>query len=124
VKKLAFMVALCAAISVTASVADAAPSAMARACAKDIRKVCADVKPGGGALKACVKEHFADLSPDCQIAIVKVAAVGRACKADVKEFCSSVRPGKSRVAECVQAHLSEVSTGCKEALAKAEAGSK
>ena len=35
--------------------ASAAPSALAKACAKDIKSVCADVKSGGGALKACMK---------------------------------------------------------------------
>ena len=88
--------ALAAALSFGASSAQAAPSAMAKACAKDIKSVCADVKPGGGKLKACVKEHFSDLSTDCQIAIVKAAAVGRACKADAKKLCSDVKPGKGR----------------------------
>jgi len=122
-KILTCIAALAVALTVSGS-AFAAPSTMARICAKDIKTVCADVKPGSGALKACVKEHFSDLSTDCQIAIVKAAAVGRACKADVKQFCSGVKPGKSRVAECVQSHISEVSEGCKEALVKAGAGNK
>jgi hypothetical protein len=107
-----------------ASAAEAAPSAMAKACAKDIKSVCADVKPGGGKLKACVKEHFSDLSTDCQIAIVKAAAVGRACKADAKKLCSDVKPGKGKIAECLQSHAADLSDGCKDAMAKAEAGSK
>ena len=93
-KHLATLVALAAAFTVTASIAEAAPSALAKACAKDIKSVCADVKPGGGKLKTCVKEHYSDLSTDCQIAIVKAAAVGRACKADAKKLCSDVKPGK------------------------------
>jgi len=104
--------------------AEAAPSAMARACAKDIKSLCADVKPGGGALKACVKEHFSDLSTDCQVAIVKAAAVGRACKADVKKLCSDTKFGKGRLADCVKSHAADLSDGCKEAMAKAEAGAK
>jgi len=116
--------ALAAALSLAAFSADAAPSAMARACAKDIKSVCADVKPGGGKLKACVKEHFSDLSTDCQIAIVKAAAVGRACKADAKKLCSDVRPGGNSVAKCLGSHVGDVSEGCKDAMAKAEAGNR
>ena len=104
--------------------ASAAPTATAKACAKDIKSVCADVKPGGGALKACVKAHFSDLSTDCQIAIVKAAAVGRACKADMKQYCADVKPGKGGKAECLKSHAADLSDGCKEAMAKAEAGAK
>jgi hypothetical protein len=82
------------------------------------------VKPGGGALKACVKERFSELSTDCQIAYVKAAAVGRACKADMKKFCADVKPGKGAKAECLKSHAGELSAGCKEAMAKAAAGGK
>ena len=75
---------------------NAAPSALAKACAKDVESVCGDVKPGGSNPAACMKEHFSDLSTDCQIPYVKVAAVGRACKADMKKFCANVKPGSTR----------------------------
>jgi hypothetical protein len=118
------LVALAVAIAATASFADAAPSAVAKACAKDVKSFCADVKPGGGKLKACVKEHFPDLSEDCQIAIIKAGAPGRACKADIKKFCSDVKPGKNRIAECVKSHTTDLSDSCREALVKAESGNK
>ncbi|RBP17685.1 cysteine rich repeat protein [Roseiarcus fermentans] len=117
------IVALAAGLSFGAASAEAAPS-VAKACAKDIKSVCADVKSGGGKLKACVKEHYSELSTECQIAIVKVAAVGRACKADAKKLCSDLKPGKNRVAECLQSHTADLSDGCKDALTKAEAGSR
>ena len=82
----------------------------------------AGLKPGGGALKDCVKAHFSDLSEDCQVAIIRAAAVGRACKADVKQFCAEVKPGKGAIADCM--NVADISDGCKEALAKAEAGNK
>jgi Cysteine rich repeat len=122
-KALMIAVAFGAALLLSAS-ADAAPSAVAKACAKDVKSVCGAVKPGGGKLKACMKEHFSDLSTDCQIAIVKAAAVGRACKADAKKLCAEVKPGKGSVAACLQSHAADVSDGCKEAMAKAEAGAK
>ena len=122
-KSLPFTAALGAALLLVVSAAEAAPSAMARACAKDIKSVCATVKPGGGALKACIKEHFAELSTDCQIAYIKVAAIGRACKADMKSFCGDVKPGKNARAECLSQHAADLSQGCKDAMAKA-AGAK
>jgi hypothetical protein len=120
--KIACIAALGAVMLLSSSAGYAAPSATAKACAKDIKSVCAGVKPGGGALKDCVKSHFSDLSADCQVAIVRAAAVGRACKADVKQFCADVKPGKGAVADCIKSHAADVSDGCKDAMAKAQAG--
>ena len=48
----------------------AAPGGMIReACAADIKAVCAGVKPGGGRIVACMREHTGQLSPDCLQAI-------------------------------------------------------
>ena len=116
--------ALAAALWFGATSAEAAPSALAKACGKGVKTFCGSVKPGSGAVKACVKEHFSDLSTDCQIAIVKAAAVGQACKADAKKVCADVKPGGNGVAKCLQSHAADLSDGCKEAMAKAEAGSK
>ena len=102
----------------------AAPSALAKACAKDVKSVCGDVKPGGGKLATCMKEHFSDLSTDCQIAYIKVAAVGRACKADMKQFCADVKPGQNAKAACLKSHAADLSEGCKDAMTKVGAGGK
>ena len=104
--------------------ASAAPSALAKACAKDVKSVCGSVKPGGGKLAACMKEHFSDLSTDCQIAYIKVAAVGRACKADMTKYCADVKPGQNAKAACLKSHAADLSEGCKDAMAKAGAGGK
>ena len=122
-KALTIAAALCAAV-LLASGAHAAPSGLANACAKDVKSVCGDVKAGGGKLAACMKEHFSDLSTDCQIAYVKVAAVGRACKADMKKFCADVKPGQDAKAACLKSHATDLSEGCKDAMAKVGAGGK
>jgi len=122
-KMLTLIAALAAALVLSTSAGYAAPSALAKACAKDIKSVCGDVKPGGGKLKDCVKAHYNDLSPDCQVAIVRAAAVGKACKADVKQFCADSKSGKAATA-CLQSHMAEVSDGCKDAVAKVQAGNK
>jgi Cysteine rich repeat len=102
-----------------------AASAVARACRADIKAQCADVmKPGGAALKDCMKTHFSDLSEDCQVAIIRAAAVGKACRGDVKQFCADVKPGRGAVADCMKAHAADLSDACKEAMAKAESGGK
>jgi hypothetical protein len=121
-KPLTWVAALAGALLMTHSAS--AASALGKACAADIKAQCADVKPGGGKLKDCVKAHFSDLSEDCQVAIIRAAAVGRACKADVKQFCADVKPGKGAIADCMKSHAADISDGCKEALAKAEAGNK
>jgi len=39
---------------------------VARACASDLVRYCAGVMPGGGRIKACMKENMAQLSPSCR----------------------------------------------------------
>src|SRR5271168_1141549 len=121
-KPLTCAASLCAVLLMTHSAV--AASAVGKACAADIKAQCADVKPGGGALKDCVKAHFSDLSEDCQVAIIRAAAVGKACKADVKQFCADVKPAKGAMGDCMKEHAADVSDGCKNAMAKAEAGNK
>jgi len=120
-KALSIAVALGSALLLAAPGAHAAPSALAKACAKDVKSVCSEVKPDR--LAACMKEHFSDLSTDCQIAYVKTAAVGRACKTDIKKLCADAKTSKSKT-ECLKSHTADLSGGCKDALAKAEGGGK
>lgn len=43
-------------------------------CKQDIQKLCPDVKPGGGALMACVKENKDKLSSACATTIADLKA--------------------------------------------------
>ena len=45
-----------------------------RACAGDVERLCAGIVPGGGRIKACVKENLTQLSPQCFDAIVGAIA--------------------------------------------------
>ena len=45
-------------------------AAARQACAADIKQLCSEVKPGEGRLKACVKEHFGQLTASCQTALI------------------------------------------------------
>jgi len=64
---------ICAILLVSASgaMAQMRPGAMAaaRACRPDIRQFCGDVPPGQGRIKACMKDHIAELSEPCKEAL-------------------------------------------------------
>jgi hypothetical protein len=99
-----------------------AQSAAMKACAGDVKSLCAGVQPGDGRVKACIKSHFSDVSAPCQAVLVKAAAISKACSADVKKVCAEVKPGGGRIEACMKSHLSEVSDPCKDAVTQAAAG--
>lgn len=96
--------------------------AVVKACAADIKAQCADVKPGEGRIRDCVKDHFKDLSQGCQEILVKGEALRKACGADAKQFCADVKPGGGRVAACLEQHTADISDPCKGAMAQLAAG--
>jgi hypothetical protein len=49
-------------------------AAVAKACRADVKKNCADIKPGGGRIEDCVKDHLADMSEACKERIISQAA--------------------------------------------------
>jgi hypothetical protein len=99
-----------------------AQSATVKACAGDVKSLCAGVQPGEGRIKACIKSHFSDVSAPCQAFLVKAAAISKACDADVKKVCADVKPGGGRIEACMKSHLSEVSDPCKDAVSQTTAG--
>jgi Cysteine rich repeat len=104
------------------SAAIAQDRAVARACAADIKALCAGIQPGGERIVACIKSNFEKLTEPCQSDILKLAAIRRACSADVRRFCAGTQLGAGRVASCMKPHLADVSDACKEVLAQASAG--
>jgi Cysteine rich repeat len=40
--------------------------AVGKACRADVKKSCAGIKPGGGRIETCIKDHFADMSDACK----------------------------------------------------------
>ncbi len=44
------------------------------ACGADIRKLCADVQPGGGRIAQCMKARDSELSPACKSALLTAKA--------------------------------------------------
>ena len=50
---------------------------MRAACAADTQKFCANVARGSGALQGCMREHRAELSPECAAARSELRAIRR-----------------------------------------------
>ena len=58
-------------LSISGAVAQMSPGAMeaARACRPDIARLCGNVAPGQGRIKACMKAHLRELSDSCKEAL-------------------------------------------------------
>jgi hypothetical protein len=87
-----------------------------QACAADIKQLCPEVKPGEGRLKACVKEHFGQLTASCQTALISNVTITKVCKIDAQQKCGGVQPGGGHIQTCMKDHFTELTEPCKEAL--------
>jgi len=109
-------------VAITATAGSVANAAQPKgACAEDIKKLCADAKPGAGGIAACLKQHEADLSAGCKThqdnMNKKAEAFNAACGEDMKKHCPDAKPGKGLMA-CLHGKEAELSQACKDMLAK------
>ena len=51
------------------ALASAEPRPLREACAADLKTLCGSIQPGGGRIRECIKQHRAELSTDCKVAI-------------------------------------------------------
>ena len=109
-------VVLASVLLVTAARAVAQQGAARQACGADIKQVCAGVNPGDGRLKACVAEHFGQLSASCQTALISNVTITKACKADAEQKCAGTEPGGGHIQACMKDHFTELTEPCKDAL--------
>ena len=93
-------------------------------CVGDIKKLCADVKPGEGRIKACIKSHLADLSETCQDRLLTVAVTGKVCKGDIAKLCAGIEPGTGGIRTCIKSHFADLSDPCRDAMSRVAAGRK
>jgi hypothetical protein len=95
-----------------------------RPCKADVQKFCKDVKPGGGRIIACLKEHESDLSPECKAAGAKakdkMSEAKEACKGDLDKYCKGVQPGQGRLVKCLADNKDKLSGSCKGVIENAE----
>lgn len=93
-------------------------------CADDVAKFCKDVKPGGGRLVQCLKEHESELSPTCKASHDQAKAMAKeaheACADDVQKLCKDVQPGGGRVLKCLKDNSKSLSPECRGKLMSAE----
>ena len=74
-------------------------------CKVELKRLCADVQPGGGRLKRCYQEREHQLPLPCQQQVEEQAALTRVaqqrvtvqCAADVRKLCALVKPGEGRI---------------------------
>jgi len=85
-------------------------------CADDIEKYCKEIKPGGGRLLNCLKEHGTNLSVSCRGKIRDLQEIikdfEQACSGDIVQFCKEVQPGGGIVIKCLREHDKELSPPC------------
>ncbi len=102
------------------------------ACGADIEKHCKGVKPGGGAISACLAKNSSRISNGCADTfeaalglLVKRAAAQDAapklCAADAERLCSNFREGRARVLRCLIRvdNRRRVSNKCNQAITDA-----
>ncbi|MEK6770213.1 MAG: cysteine rich repeat-containing protein [Pseudomonadota bacterium] len=95
-------------------------------CKEEIKKFCADVKPGGGRVHQCLNKHENELSQACRDARTagKEKAKQRAkerhdaCAGDVKKLCADVQPGDGRIHACLKKNRDQVSEACRATFPK------
>lgn len=61
-------------LGAAALAADGARAQVTEACKADVKKLCAEVKPGGGRIAACLREKKDQMSDECKADLAKQAA--------------------------------------------------
>ena len=88
-----------------------------KGCKGDVEKFCKDVKPGGGRIIKCLKEHESELSETCKKKEGEMKEhmkeAHEACKGDIEKLCKGIHPGEGRIVKCLKEHEAEVSAACK-----------
>jgi hypothetical protein len=107
------------AIASSALMAQDAPSP-GKACKSDREKFCPGLKPGDGKLGPCMKQHAAELTPECAGAIEAGKQASKQiqanCRADIGKFCAAEAKQRRGIAKCLESHASELEPACADAV--------
>jgi hypothetical protein len=123
-----------------------------QACRPDIPQVCYGVPFGGGRVIRCLRDHAAQVSPNCAQALAAApapigapppgppgavsapeigappasGAVGagfrQACQQELQLYCRESAPGGGRLIRCLREHNTQLSIGCAQTLLAVRAG--
>lgn len=89
-------------------------------CVADADRLCKGVEPGGGRVARCLKQHEAELSPDCKAKRdsfrERVQEIRQACREDAEKYCGGVVPGRGAILRCLRGHEPQLSDPCKKDL--------
>ena len=88
----------------------------ARPCKADREKFCAGLQPGDGKLRECMKQHEAELSPECKERQEAWKKVRVNCKSDEEKFCADAGKERGAMTKCLESHASELGQACADAL--------
>jgi hypothetical protein len=78
-RSIALATATISLLAFTAAAADeSSPPSRHQACKADVERLCAGVEHGGGRIKACMKAHADQVSPDCRSALAQAHSAHRA----------------------------------------------
>jgi hypothetical protein len=107
---------------VVAPLAFGQPVDPGKPCAADAQKLCPGVKPGQGALLACLEPKQDKISQACKDSVkAKLQALVTACAQDVQKFCDGVPMGTGKVIQCLDKNAAGLNDNCKAEFAKVKA---
>ncbi|MGE3348349.1 MAG: cysteine rich repeat-containing protein [Ramlibacter sp.] len=81
-------------------------NALFSACRADHKSFCASVKPGGGGVADCLKQHEAELQPACKAQLGTLSA----CSQQVRQLCASA--GQAGLRDCMKSHAAQLRPVC------------
>ena len=113
----------------TISYADAM-TVLARDCGADVKKFCKGLNLGNGAIRNCLVENQAKVSPVCTASLAAVAAsiqtrlaaqasVAKICRADASRRCQGVVQGEAYILDCLVKAADHVTKKCNAAITDA-----
>ena len=95
----------------------------AGACRADAAKLCKDVKPGGGRVLQCLKQHESELSAPCRERLVegkkRADEFKEACKPDAEKLCKETPKGPGNMIRCLVSHKADLSPSCRQKIDEA-----
>ena len=91
-------------------------------CQEDVKKLCADVQPGGGRVAECLRNQSQLLSTSCQDAFnewrLRRMEFMSVCAGDVGKWCPQVPEGAGRIIRCLKGHDADLASDCRSMLQK------